>query len=69
MWAGLPDGGTLGVPLARLPRLLGAMPEQRRSCRINRRGLHCEALDEDISVAGLLAWYGDQTHSRRSAAE
>ena len=53
-WVELEDGRTLGVPLAWFPRLLHATPEQRAACEIGRRGLHWEALDEDISVAGLL---------------
>jgi hypothetical protein len=31
----------------------------REVCRISRRGSHWEALDEDSSVAGLLAGLGD----------
>jgi hypothetical protein len=69
MWVGLSDGRTLGVPLAWFPRLLRASPEQRQACRISRRGLHWEALDEDISVAGLLAGYGDLTQPLRTTAE
>jgi hypothetical protein len=61
MWVELSDGRTLGVPLAWFPRLLRATPEQRDTCRISRRGLHWEQLDEDISIAGLLAGCGDQT--------
>ena len=61
MWVELSDGRTLGVPLAWFPRLLRATPEQRDSCRLSSRGLHWEALDEDISVAGLLAGRGDAT--------
>lgn len=69
MWVTLSDGRTLGVPLAWFPRLLHATPEQREACRISSRGLHWEALDEDISVAGLLAGYGDQTRPLSTAAE
>jgi hypothetical protein len=29
--------------------------------RISKRGLHWDALDEDVSIAGLLAGLGDQT--------
>lgn len=68
MWVQLADGRTLGVPLAWFPRLLRATREQRESCRISRRGLHWEALDEDISIAGLLAGNGDVSHAL-SAAE
>jgi len=69
MWVALSDGRSLGVPLAWFPRLLRGTSEQREACRISSRGLHWEALDEDISVAGLLAGYGDQTHQLPSAAE
>ena len=69
MWVALSDGRMLGVPLAWFPRLLRATPEQRANCRISRRGLHWAALDEDISIAGLLAGYGDQTQPLPSAAE
>ncbi len=60
MWVDLSDGRTLGVPLAWFPRLLRATPEQREQLRISSRGLHWEALDEDISIAALLAGQPDQ---------
>jgi len=59
MWVDLSDGRTIGVPLAWFPRLLHAAPEQRDAVELSRLGLHWEALDEDISVAGLLAGRGD----------
>ncbi len=55
MWVDLSDGRVIGVPLAWFPRLLRSTPEQREQVRISSRGLHWEALDEDISIAGLLA--------------
>ncbi len=55
MGVDLSDGRTLGVPPAWFPRLLRATPEQRDQLRISARGLHWEALDEDISIAALLA--------------
>jgi hypothetical protein len=61
MWVDLTDGRTLGVPLAWFPRLLDATPAQRQRVEISRLGLHWEDLDEDISVAGLLAGHGDMT--------
>ena len=67
MWLELSDGRTLGIPLAWFPRLLHATPEQRLAFEISSGGLHWEELDEDISIAGLLAGRGDQT-ARRSAA-
>lgn len=69
MWVELSDGRTLGVPLAWFPRLLRGSREQREACRISRRGLHWAALDEDISIAGLLAGYRDQTRRLPNAAE
>lgn len=59
MWVELSDGRVLGVPLAWFPRLLRATPEQRAACRVSSLGLHWAELDEDISVAGLLAGRGD----------
>jgi hypothetical protein len=61
MWVDLSDGRTLGVPLAWFPRLLAATPDERERVELSRTGLHWEALDEDISVAGLLAGRGDMT--------
>ena len=57
----LSDGRTLGVPYAWFPRLLNATPKQREAVEIGRFGLHWEDIDEDISIAGLLAGRGDQT--------
>ncbi|HEX2257129.1 MAG TPA: DUF2442 domain-containing protein [Afifellaceae bacterium] len=61
MWVDLSDGRVLGVPLAWFPRLLNASPQQRQAVEISAFGLHWEALDDDISVAGLLAGCADQT--------
>jgi hypothetical protein len=63
MWVDLTDGRTLGVPLAWFPRLLNATPAQRCQVEIGRVGLHWEAIDEDISVPGLLAGRRDQSQS------
>ena len=60
MWVTLADGRVIGVPLAWFPRLLHASPADRAAVEISPFGLHWEALDEDISVAGLLAGRGDQ---------
>ena len=68
MWVVLSDGRTIGVPLAWFPRLLQASAEHRQQVRISNHGLHWEALDEDISVAGLLAGLGDQTTSQKTFA-
>ena len=69
LWVGLSDGRVLGVPLAWFPRLLRASAEQRQACRISSRGLHWEELDEDISVAGLLPGFGNQTRPLLGAAD
>jgi hypothetical protein len=68
MWVDLSDGRMLGVPLAWFPRLLHATPEQREKVELSRVGLHWEHLDEDISVAGLLAGRGDMTKQTEHAA-
>jgi len=64
----LSDGRILAVPLAWFPRLLHATAEQREQLRMSSHGLHWEALDKDISIAGLLAGVGDQTTSRKNVA-
>jgi hypothetical protein len=61
MWLDLTDDRTLGVPLAWFPRLLNAPPEQRAKVEISRTGLHWKDLEEDISIAGLIAGRGDMT--------
>ena len=68
MWVDLSDGRTIGVPLAWFPRLLRGTQKQRKRVRISGRGLHWEALDEDISIAGLLAGLRDQSASSKSFA-
>jgi hypothetical protein len=68
MWVELTDGRTLGVPLAWFPRLLRATPTEREQVEISRVGLHWEALDEDISIAGILAGRGDVMRSAEHAA-
>ena len=51
------DGRVLSVPLVWFPRLSRATPEQREKCEIGGGGigLHWEELDEDLSIAGLMA--------------
>ncbi len=68
MWVDLSDGRILAVPLAWFPRLLHATAEQREQLRISNRGLHWEALDEDISIAGLLAGLSDLTQGQKVVA-
>ena len=66
----LDDGRELSVPLAWFPRLLHGTAEQRRHWELIGlgQGIHWPELDEDISVAGILAGRGDQTRARRTAA-
>ncbi len=68
LWVELADGRCLGVPLAYFPRLLHASPELRMQFEMSGggTGLHWEALDEDISVEGLLLGIGDRTARSRS---
>ena len=61
MWIELDDARTIGVPLAWFPRLANATPAQREQYETNAFGIHWDALDEDISVEGLLAGNGDLT--------
>lgn len=68
LWVELTDGRVIGVPLAWFPRLLRASAVQRKQVRISSRGLHWDALDEDISVAGLLAGNGDLGLDQPAAA-
>ena len=68
MWVDLDDGRTLGVPLVWFPRLLNGTAAQRENYFISPSGLHWDDLDEDISIAGLLAGRGDQTRPPSQAA-
>ena len=67
LWVSLSDGRTIAAPLTWFPRLLEAAPEQRSLVELSKGGLHWDALDEDISVAGLLA--GQPDVSRRSTQQ
>lgn len=53
----LSDGRTISVPVSWYPRLLHATPKERKNWRLigKGQGIHWEDVDEDISVAGLLA--------------
>ena len=68
MWVELSDGRTLGIPLAWFPRLLHASINQLNEFEISRFGIHWESIDEDISIAGLIAGRGDQTRPMGSKA-
>jgi hypothetical protein len=54
---GLTDGRTISVPLLWFPRLANGTPKERKRWRLLGRGegIHWPDLDEDISVANLLA--------------
>jgi hypothetical protein len=51
------DGRVLGVPLTWFPVLRAATAKQRAQCEIAGGGisLHWPHLDEDLSIAGLMA--------------
>ena len=51
------DGRVLIVPLSWFPLLLDATAEQRSKCEIGGGGvsLHWPDIDEDLSIAGLMA--------------
>ena len=53
----LSDGRTISVPLDWYPRLVHATPEERNNWQLigGGQGIHWPALDEDLSVEGLLA--------------
>ena len=68
LWVDLSDGRTVGVPLVWFPRLMNATEAERSSFSISQSGLHWESIDEDISIAGLLAGKGDQSKSGSQAA-
>jgi Protein of unknown function (DUF2442) len=68
LWVELDDGRTLGVPLAWFPRLMRASTAQREAVYLSPSGLHWDEIDEDISIAGLLAGLGDLTKEHPQAA-
>jgi hypothetical protein len=57
MYVTLQDGRLIGVPIIWFPLLHEALPEAREKYEIGGGGisLHWPEIDEDISVAGLLA--------------
>lgn len=50
------DGRALSVPLQWFPRLVAATAEQRQHVSLigDGEGIHWPAIDEDVSLAGLL---------------
>jgi hypothetical protein len=59
----LADGRVISVPLIWFPLLYEATPEQRSVYEIGGGGisLHWPEIDEDLSVAGLLAGADEQS--------
>ena len=53
----LVDGRTISAPLIWFPRLSSASPEQLKNWELlgDGEGIHWPDIDEDVSVAGLLA--------------
>lgn len=68
LWVVLSDGRTIGAPLAWFPRLLHADKAARLDFELSVHGIHWDALDEDISVRGLLLGQGDQGQPNRDHA-
>jgi Protein of unknown function (DUF2442) len=61
----LSDGRTIAVPLTWYPRLLHGNAAERANWQLvgNGEGIHWPELDEDISVAGLLAGHTSTENS------
>ena len=64
MWVGLSDDRVIGVPLSWFPRLKAASADEPAAFELSPFGIHWEALDEDVSVEGLLAGRGDRSGGR-----
>lgn len=64
----LADGRTISVPLVWFPRLVLGTDSQRQAFELmgSGTGIHWPDLDEDISVAGLLA--GTPSREKASGA-
>lgn len=60
----LADGRRVSAPLVWFPRLLAGNPSERAQWELvgEGEGIHWPTLDEDLSVAGLLA--GNRSRSR-----
>ncbi|OIO08007.1 MAG: hypothetical protein AUJ52_09065 [Elusimicrobia bacterium CG1_02_63_36] len=67
LWVLLQDGRKLATPLTYFPKLLKASESQRAAFELSGGGIgiHWDALDEDISVAGLLAGNPSRERSER----
>lgn len=64
------DGRRLRIALDYFPRLRAASPQQRADWRLiaRGRGVHWEAVDEDLSVENLLTAYSRAKQSEYAAA-
>ncbi len=53
----LNDGRTLSIPIVWFPRLANASSEEREQYELlgSGEGIHWPAVDEDVSILGLLA--------------
>jgi Protein of unknown function (DUF2442) len=56
------------VPLAWFPRLLAATHDEREAVEISATGLHWDELNEDVSIAGLIAGRGARSPGPAQAA-
>ena len=63
MWVHLKDARILGIPFEYYPRLLHASLKQLKNYKMSGdgAGLHWDAINEDISVEGLILGRCDQT--------
>lgn len=64
----LSDGRRLAVPTVWFPRLVKASPQERAEYELlgHGEGIHWPTIDEDISVAGLLAGRPSVEFQRRA---
>ena len=68
MWVELNDARVIGVPLAWFPRLLNASKSALEQFELSPGGIHWDHLNEDVSIAGLLAGNGDLFQKPEKAA-
>ncbi|MEL6966592.1 MAG: DUF2442 domain-containing protein [Pseudomonadota bacterium] len=70
----LRDGRTVVTPLWWYPRLEAATPAQRKDLTLSLGGIHWDAVDEDLSIRGMLdGWHypnavEPKTRDKRSEA-
>jgi hypothetical protein len=62
MWAVLSNGRTPGLPPGGFRAFSGRRRPNAHASKLSRLGIHWDELDEDTSVAGLLAKRGDITN-------